>query len=93
MPLWIGRRPLGHLSLEDDQLYFCIVPLLKKRLARVKMTVKEIEIIRKMRPYRVKVDVDFLFRLEEEAGQYADNEANLRIADILNRYERALRNI
>lgn len=87
------RRPLGHLSLEDDQLYFCIVPLLKKRLSRVKMTVKEIEITRKMRPYRVKVDVDFLFRLEEGAGQYADNEANLRIADILNRYERAMRNI
>lgn len=88
-----SRRSLGHLSLEDDQLYFCIIPLLKKRLARIKMTVRDTEVSKKTRPYRVKVELDFLFRLEEAAEQYADSESNLRIADILNRYERMLRNV
>ena len=87
-----SKRSLGYLSLEDDQLYFCIIPLLKKRMARIKMTVKETEIRRNIRPYRVKVELDFLFRLEEGAEQYTDSGSNLRIADILNRYERALRN-
>lgn len=87
-----SQRSLGHLSLEDDQLYFCIIPLLKKRLARIRMTVKDMEIRRNTRPYRVKVELDFLFRLEDGAEQYADDESDLRIADILNRYERALQN-
>ena len=86
------KRSLGYLSLEDDQLYFCIVPLLKKRLARIRMTVRDTEVSRKTHPYRVKVELDFFFRLEEGAGQYADSEYNLRIADILNRYERMLKN-
>ena len=60
-------------------------------MARIKMTVKETEIRRNIRPYRVKVELDFLFRLEEGAEQYTDSGSNLRIADILNRYERALR--
>lgn len=87
-----NRQSLGHLSLEDDQLYFCIIPLLKKHLARIKMTVKETEARKNVRPYRVKVELDFLFRLEEGAERYTDSKANLRIADILNRYEEILRN-
>lgn len=56
------------------------------------MTVRDTEVSRKTHPYRVKVELDFFFRLEEGAGQYADSEYNLRIADILNRYEGMLKN-
>ncbi len=87
------KQPLGHLSLEDDELYFCVIPLLKKRLARIRMTVKDVEVRKKNRPYSVKVDVDFLFRLENGAEQYTEGESNLQIAGILDRYERLLRSI
>ncbi len=83
------ERPLGYLSLEDDQLYFCVIPLLKKRLAQVRMGVKAVEV--KRNTQTVKVDVDFCFRLKEEAEQYKDCDWNLQIAELLNRYERVLK--
>ena len=82
-------QPLGYLSLEDDQLYFCVMPLLKKRMARVRMEVKEAEAKRKTGI--VKVEVDFRFRLEEGAEQYKGCEQNLKIADLLNQYEKLLK--
>lgn len=82
------ERMLGCLSLEDDPLYFCMIPLLKEKLARVKLTVREVEIKRNIRPYRVKADIDFYFRLEDGAERYTNNGQNLRIADILRRYEK-----
>ncbi|NBH83086.1 J domain-containing protein [bacterium C-53] len=80
-------RPLGYLSLEEDPFYFCIIPLLKKKLAQIKMAVKEVEIRRNIRPHRVKADIDFYFRLEDGAQGYEDGSLNLKIADLLKRYE------
>lgn len=85
------EQRLGYLSLEDDQLYFCIIPLLKKRLAQIKMTVKEVEIKRKARPRRAKANVAFYFRLEVGADKYEESSLNLKIADILGQYEKLLR--
>lgn len=50
----------GHLSFEDDRIYFCIIPLLKEKLARVKMEVLDGKVI-------------FYFRLEKEAGTVPDS--------------------
>ena len=36
-----NRQVLGYLHMEDDRLYFCIIPLLKKHAAQVKLLVKE----------------------------------------------------
>lgn len=85
------KQMLGYLSLEDDQLYFCIIPLLKKRLAQIKMTVREVEVRKNRRPNQVKVNVDFYFRLEAGADKYEENGLNLKIADILGRYDKLLR--
>lgn len=83
------RQSLGHLSFDEDCLYVCIIPLLKKKLARIKMVVNEVEISRRS-PYRVKVDIDFYFRLEKDADQYKSSDQNLRIADLLAQYEKYL---
>lgn len=82
------ERPLGYLSLEDDQLYFCVIPLLKKRVARVRMEVKEVEARRKTGA--AKAEVDFRLRLEEGAERYKDSGRNLQIAELLGRYEKLL---
>ena len=34
------RQILGYLRMEDDSLYFCIIPLLKRHAAQVKLLVK-----------------------------------------------------
>lgn len=79
---------LGHLSLEDDRLYFSVVPLLKKQLARVKLTVRNIQA---GRVRDAKVTVSFYFRLEQGADDFAGEEESLRIADILREYEEYVR--
>lgn len=84
------KYALGYLSLEDDELYFCIIPLLKKRLARIKIVVKETTVRENMRPRRVDADVDLYIRLEKGAQEYTDNGLNRKIADILNNYENTL---
>ena len=58
------------LSFEDDRLYFYMIPLLKSKLAKVKM-----------RSRRGKVD--FYFRLEPEAETYRIPNRNLQIAELL----------
>ena len=79
-------EPLGHLSLEDDRLYFCVIPLLKKQLAKVKMTVKNIKTSMKSL-YTVKVTVSFYFRLEQGADTFTDDGQSLRIAALLKEYK------
>ena len=62
----------GHLSFEDDRLYFCLIPLLKKKLAGVRMEVKNGKI-------------QFDFRLEKSAEEYRIPDRNLQIAELLRR--------
>lgn len=35
------KQVLGYLHMEDDRLYFCIIPLLKRHAAQVKFLVQE----------------------------------------------------
>lgn len=83
---------LGHLSLEDDKLYFCVIPLLKKRLAQVKMTVKKVEASKRTSPWKAKAEVDFYFRVKKDADVYTGSGQSLEIADIIRKYEKFLRN-
>ena len=82
--------PLGHLSFEDDRLYFCTIPLLQEKLAQVQMKVRKVQVFRKSHPYKVKVDIDLYFRTEKEAADYKGRDRNLEIAEILNDYARNL---
>ena len=81
---------LGYLHMEDDRLYFCIIPLLKKHAAQVKFLVKKGG-TGMSRSRKVKTDVDFYFRLEDENYTYNCADLNLKIAELLDGYEKYLR--
>lgn len=87
------KNRLGHLSFEEDSLYFCVIPLLKKKLAQVKLIVDQVQENKKHRPYSVKVTVRVFLRLEKDAQEYRiqGGEQNLKIAELLNRYEDILK--
>lgn len=78
----------GYISFRDDCLYLCVIPLLKSRLAQVKMTVGRVSTGGERGRTRRKTEVDFYFRLEKTADQYRSPDQNLRIAEILRKYEK-----
>ena len=80
------QHPLGHLSFEDDRLYFCVIPLLQEKLAQVQMKVRKVQVLRKTHPYKAKVDIDLYFRTENGIAEYKMRDRNLEIAEILNDY-------
>ena len=84
------RQVLGYLHVEDDRLYFCIIPLLKKRAAQVKLLVRK-EGAGAKKNNKLKVNIDFYFRLENENYTYNCLEINQKIAEILAGYEKYLR--
>lgn len=84
------QYPLGHLSFEDDRLYFSLIPLLQEKLAQVQMKVRKVQVFRKSHPYKVKVDIDLYFRTEKNWKEYKGRDRNLEIAEILREYEDVL---
>lgn len=83
--------PLGHLSFEDDRLYFCTIPLLQEKLAQVQMKVKLVQVFRRTHPYKVQAEIDLYFRPEKEADGYRGRDRNLEIAEVLREYGEILR--
>lgn len=81
------EQMLGHLSFTEDYLHFLVVPLLKSKLAQVKIIVREAEVRKKLHPYRIKVTLDFYFRLEKEAEQYKCGVSNQHITELLEKYK------
>ncbi len=59
-----NRDPLGTLSMREDELYFCIIPLIKAKRTSVKMIVQEIPSTR--RSYPVNVKVRFHLRIDDD---------------------------
>ncbi len=76
---------LGHLSFDEDYLYFCMIPLLRQKCAKIRMHVRDVK-MQGARPYRAKVDLDFYFRLEKEAEAYRQMDANEEIRNVLSDY-------
>lgn len=107
-----SRQVLGYLHMDDDRLYFCIIPLLKKHAAQVKLLVRAERscggynnsrcssniVGEKGRKYsgnqwsrsKIKKDVDFYFRVEEEEIRYNCAELNLKLEEVLSGYEKYL---
>ena len=75
---------LGHLSLKEDWLYFCLIPLLKKRKGQIKMVVRQKKAVRKNGRRQTMAEIDLYFRMEPELLWHADSDTNLEIAKILN---------
>lgn len=81
-------QTLGHLSFEEDWIYLCVIPLLKQKLAQVRLTAAGAEIRKGCRPYAARADVDFYLRVEKNAEVYRSSaDLNLKIADLLLKYE------
>ena len=78
-------KSLGHLSFSEDWLYFCLIPLLKKRHGQIKMVVRQVQNGRKNGRRQPVADIDLYFRMEAGASWHADSDENLEIAKILNR--------
>lgn len=82
---------LGHLSLAEDLWYYIVIPVLKQRLAWVKMEVADVEAERGRHPYQVKVKVDLYLRMETMEDVEADTDTNQEIQAVLKEYERIWR--
>ena len=101
------RQILGYLRMEDDSLYFCIIPLLKRHVAQVKLLVKsggteEKGIHRskcersfgnagRSRTRNYTTKADIDFYFRLEDENYNVTDLNLKIAEFLSEYEKYLR--
>ena len=77
-------KSLGHLSFAEDWLYFCLIPLLKKRHGQIKMVVRQVQNGRKNGRRQPVADIDLYFRMEAGVVWHDDSDGNLEIAKILN---------
>lgn len=84
------KHILGFLELGDDRLHFCVIPLLKGHAAKVKLLVKSVEKPGRKNNHHVKTEIDFYFRLEEEHYHNNTADLNLKIAELLSRYQKYL---
>ena len=86
------RNALGHLSFADDQLYYVVIPILRKHQAQVKCIVKEMEIRRNRRFHQVKANIQLYIRIDKSANDTESSDVNLAIASIFNEYDKMLMN-
>lgn len=78
---------LGHLSIEEDQLYYILIPILESHKAQVKIVVDESQVNRKHRPFQVTVNVALYLRMEQSVEEIIKKNQNLVIAGILEQYD------
>ena len=87
---------LGHISFEDDRLYYMVIPALAGKAATVKLLVKDIRIRTDTRPCQARLDLDFYLRLEQEEENPGQRKAleekrNRTIRKLLMEYESYVR--
>lgn len=74
-------KEAGYISFKDDRLYYGIIPLLERRAAKVKMSVKGNDL--KYYNRRRYADVDMLIKIEQEDKTYMIENINLKIDQLL----------
>ncbi|MDO5520656.1 MAG: DnaJ domain-containing protein [bacterium] len=84
---------LGHLSLQEDCLYYVIVPILQNHMAQVKFVVREVDSYRGGRPYRIKIKVDLYLRMEKTTDEVRYTDQNIKIGEVLHRYDAYLKSL
>lgn len=82
---------LGYLSLDDDQLYYLIIPILQYHKAQVRIAVTETQINKHTRPFQAKINVNLYLRMEQNLDEVNRTDQNLKIAEVLNQYETYLK--
>jgi len=90
---------LGNLTIEDDPLLYIVIPILERRLAMVKIKVKDIKNNRAHRPYRIHIGLSLFIKIEKEVLEEEikiDNyneyckKISSNISDLIKEYEEAL---
>ncbi|MCD8221340.1 MAG: J domain-containing protein [Clostridiales bacterium] len=79
---------LGYLSFVEDELYYCLFPLMHARLIQVKMTVVRVRMKREVFQDSAEAEIRFLIRIKKEASQYQNPDGNEKIRQILEEYQR-----
>lgn len=81
---------LGHLSFAEDELYYCLFPLMKAHLVQVKMTVKKVQKNKGNYLRSARAEIHFFVKLSEKAEEYQAPDVNPEISGILTNYRRKL---
>ncbi len=81
---------LGHISFAEDELYYCLFPLLRAHLIQTKMTVVRIQRNKGSYLRQVKAEVAFRIRMEKETEHYRNPDRNREIRQILSAYRREI---
>lgn len=83
--------PLGFLSLAENQMYYVVIPILRKNPARATLAVSAVEVRRSPRPCRVRVDIDLYLQMENPEEKENASECNTQIDALLNQYDTYLK--
>ncbi|MDO4555298.1 MAG: J domain-containing protein [Lachnospiraceae bacterium] len=88
---WNTRKEsLGLFSLEEDALYFLLIPLFKEQLAQIKVVVQRVSAKRGRGFAQTKADLIASVRITEEAKNYISPVKNNEIAKLLCQYEKIM---
>jgi curved DNA-binding protein CbpA len=94
-------QSLGNLSIKDDRLLYIVIPILKRKLATVRIVVNSIDNNRAKKPYRINVNISLFIKLTSEVLEREiqiehfneiTKEHAKAIESLLNEYENALIN-
>lgn len=81
-----GKNELGYISFADDKLAFVVIPLLEKRNMQIKMTISDndAKVSKRGKKY---TKVGLWIRVPNNTKNTSSNNINLKIGEILNKYE------
>lgn len=91
---------LGNLTIEDDRMLYVVIPILERKLARVKIVVRDINNNRAKRPYRINVGISLFLKIEKEVleeeiklskFEELSKEISEEIGTVLKEYEEAIK--
>ncbi|MCD7820511.1 MAG: hypothetical protein LUH07_15910, partial [Lachnospiraceae bacterium] len=81
---------LGYISFAEDELYYCLFPLMRAHLVQTKMTVVKVQRNREKYLRQAKAEIAFRIRMEKGAEQYRNPDMNREINQILSAYKGVL---
>ncbi len=81
---------LGYLSFAEDELYYCLFPLMQAGVVQLRMSVVRVRRKKKGFGFAAEAEIEFRMRIREDAVHYQNPDGNQEIRKILDAYEREL---
>ncbi|MCD8082327.1 MAG: DnaJ domain-containing protein [Clostridiales bacterium] len=81
---------LGYLSFAEDELYYCLFPLMQADLVQLRMSVVRVRRKKEGFLFTAEAEIEFRVRVRKEADHYQNPDGNQEIRKILDEYEREL---